>query len=71
MCKYCENKINLDIDTGTDLHGYIDNSFWPRIELYATVDGGWFGSIDVEGTLDINYCPMCGRKLKEPENDEE
>lgn len=67
MCKYCDKKINnekiRDIDN--------DNEVWLEI-IYQSVHGSMI-YVELDGTdndgyktadfFNINYCPMCGRKL--------
>lgn len=60
MCEYCKNGMALTpikrID-GIDL--YVEGSaIISNVEYMIFGDGG-----DVETEYDINYCPMCGRKL--------
>jgi hypothetical protein len=66
MCKWCESEnlhsIPLDIywkDSGYDLYIY-DNG---DLDLWRIEENG---GLDLTGgaTFKINYCPMCGRKLK-------
>lgn len=70
MCRYCETKTQLDIYSEEGLRAEIENGKrGPRLYMWTTVDAGYFGYIDIEGVLDIEYCPMCGRKLVEEESE--
>ena len=73
MCKYCERQINyFDVDNSlneetTAMTAVLDTSPWnhPYIQMEATVYAGVFGSINIESTFNVNYCPICGRKLED------
>ena len=73
MCEYCESSHELDVDSYAGLRMEIVNRYnVPQLMTYATIDAGFFGYQDIDGTLDIHYCPICGRNLiEEEENDEE
>lgn len=53
MCEYCKNKEKIS--------EYIDKNkiYIDEGELNITTSSG-----DITYSVDINYCPMCGRKLK-------
>lgn len=54
MCEYCKNNMEgqpLNIDWNS-IELIVDNCF-----LYAYCDCGY------RNITEINYCPMCGRKL--------
>jgi len=66
MCKWCESEnlhtIPLDIyweDSGYELFIY-DNG---DLDLWKVDDNGYL-DLGNGATFKINYCPMCGRKLK-------
>jgi hypothetical protein len=71
MCKYCEKRVNnkkiTDIDNDKEdwleviLQGYSGNMIY--VELDGTDNDG-YKTCDF---FKINYCPMCGRKLREEE----
>lgn len=71
MCKYCEREINyFDVDNSlndesTVIEAMLDYSLWnhPHIKMETTVYAGVFGSINIESSFNVNYCPICGRKL--------
>ena len=58
MCKYCENGDSIYYD---DLDVYIIGNEL-NIDLNMNIEDVY---IDNEYEIEINYCPMCGRKLKE------
>lgn len=57
MCEYCEKNISIKVKEplGMCIH-YPD-----RLVVRGIDKKGWDISIEEK----INYCPMCGRKLKE------
>ena len=67
MCKYCENNDErLDVYSDLGLHASIETRRGnPYIEIWGTLDGGYFGYADIDGEIGINYCPVCGRQLAE------
>ena len=56
MCKYCEIKVSLPI-FGSNTDAFITEGRNNTYFLYLTVMG--FKA----GIENINYCPMCGRRL--------
>ena len=57
ICEYCKPKPKLLFENGLELmiiSGTLD------IEL-----GGDYSGSGISDYVDINYCPMCGRNLKE------
>lgn len=72
MCKYCENAANeLDVYSDLRLHALIETRRGnPYIEIWGELDGGYFGYADINGEIEINYCPVCGRKLAEEADSE-
>ena len=66
MCKYCENNENFDVYSDLGLRATIETRRGnPYIEIWGSLDAGYFGYADIEGEIEINYCPVCGRKLAE------
>ena len=64
MCKYCEDNKNLEIYSDLGLRAAIETRRGsPYIEIWGSLDGGYFGYADIDGEIEINYCPVCGRKL--------
>ena len=61
MCEYCEEVTSLIHDDITGADGefslYVSGGF---IEMYTTVN-----SIGNYYSCEINFCPMCGRKLND------
>ena len=52
MCKYCEGKKSLTSN--------------PMIsDIYVSGNSMRFDTGFEEGAVEINFCPMCGRDLKE------
>ena len=71
MCKYCENGIRFEVYSESGLNAEIETRRGiPYISIWTTIDGGYFGYADIEGDVEINYCPMCGRALAEVEETE-
>lgn len=66
MCKYCENNARFEVYSDSGLNAEIETRRGnPYLSVWATIDGGYFGYVDIEGDLEINYCPVCGRELVE------
>lgn len=66
MCKYCEDSENLNVYSDLGLRAAIETRRGnPYIEIWGSLDGGYFGYADIDGEIEINYCPVCGRKLAE------
>lgn len=67
MCKYCENANNeLEVYSDLGLRASIETRRGnPYIEIWGSLDVGYFGYADINGEIEINYCPVCGRKLAE------
>ena len=67
MCKYCENATNeLKVYSDLGLRAAIETRRGnPYIEIWGSLNGGYFGYADIDGEIEINYCPVCGRKLAE------
>ena len=42
----------------------------PYIEFWGSLDAGYFGYADIDGEIEINYCPVCGHKLVKVEENE-
>ena len=67
MCDYCEDKpIRFDFDNHHHkMRQRIDYSWKGPVlssTLVTTLHG--LGLLTIESNFDINYCPMCGRKLE-------
>lgn len=70
MCKYCDGSRQLEMYSDTGLHAEINKLYGQyRLVAYATIDAGFFGHEDVDGSFDIYYCPICGCKLVEDDED--
>ena len=69
MCEYCEKRINnkriLDIDNEEETHMEIINQekSWGYM-LYVEIEGQDNDGYKPSQFFQINYCPMCGGKLK-------
>lgn len=72
MCKYCENATNeLEVYSDLRLRASIETRRGnPYIEIWGSLDGGYFGYADIDGEIEINYCPVCGCKLAEEADSE-
>lgn len=68
MCEYCEKIINnkriLDIDNEKETHMEIINQkkSWGYM-LYVEIEGKDNDGYKPSQFFQINYCPMCGRRL--------
>jgi hypothetical protein len=58
MCDYCENTRPLFGNLYSDFYVEIINGDVIDIHFYGSEQNG-------DGSFEINYCPMCGRKLNE------
>lgn len=66
MCKYCENNENFNVYSDLGLRAAIETRRGiPYIEIWGSLDGGYFGYADIDAEFEINYCPVCGRALVE------
>ena len=67
MCEYCNKRVNnkkikdVDNDKEDGIHITFLDKPYLNVELEATDKDGY----KAEDFFRINYCPMCGRKLKE------
>lgn len=74
MCEYCKkiikNKRILDIDNEEETHMEIINQkrSWGYM-LYVEIEGQDNDGYKPSQFFQINYCPMCGRKLIEQNED--
>lgn len=62
MCEFCKNKVDMGNNPIEDRYGIdllIDGEF-----IYAWCECGR------KVVKEINYCPMCGRKLSEVNNND-
>ena len=66
MCEFCDDKgIELDVVAlGTGDANYPNVSINARGELQIITDSREYNEADDLCMVRINYCPMCGRKLK-------
>lgn len=70
MCEYCNKKVNnrkiLDIDNEKETHMEIINQkeTWGHM-LYIEIEGEDKDGYKPSQFFQINYCPICGRNLKE------
>lgn len=62
MCEYCEKE--KPIANGEEWTINIENTYGEK-ELYIEMYLGGYESIEDNTYVKINYCPMCGKKLKE------
>ena len=64
MCKYCENNESFNVYSDLELRAAIETRRGiPYIEIWGSLDGGYFGYADIDAEFEINYCPVCGRAL--------
>ena len=59
MCNYCDGKETMNSDKNALAEVY-EGSLVVTVTQYAYDPQD---EIDTDFTFDINYCPMCGRKL--------
>ena len=64
MCEYCDSKIGRDNKRGKELTSIKKDDYsmkaymWgDNLEIDTSID-------DFFGSIKINYCPKCGRKLR-------
>ena len=62
MCEYCEKE--KPIVNGKEWTINIENKYGEK-ELYIEMYLGGYESIREDTYVKIEYCPMCGKKLKE------
>ena len=68
MCKYCESQEDIEVYSELGIKATIETRRGiPYIEIWGSLDGGYFGYADIDGQIEIDFCPICGRKLKEEE----
>lgn len=75
VCKYCESA-ELDKNSVLLNHAYTNTGgiyHQTRVLLYPGYNAVLktkfiFNNYDENNTIPINYCPMCGRKLREDRN---
>lgn len=75
VCKYCESA-ELDKNTTMLNHAYSNTDgiiHWTRISLYSGYNASLktkfvFNDYNEDNNIPINYCPMCGRKLRGDSN---
>jgi hypothetical protein len=68
MCKYCEdNPIKFDFDNHHHKMRQRIGSSWKGPILYSELVTTLphLGLLTIESSFDINYCPICGKKLRE------
>lgn len=53
MCKYCEGNTKFIFKYGNDGEGFYINANEKLVYIGNTIE-----------TIDINFCPMCGRDLR-------
>ena len=64
MCEFCENVIEWDADEYDLVQNKLLSEGMLREKTTGTYQVGTFNSYyDFWETMEINYCPMCGRKL--------
>ena len=74
VCKYCEST-ELDKNSVLFNHAYMNTNglHWTRVSLYPGYNAVLktkfvFSDYGENNSIPINYCPMCGRKLREDRN---
>ena len=63
MCEYCEN-----LNDGRGAGIINDGSWTDRFNLYKDPEGNYRIECYADHSSPINYCPMCGRNLKEADD---
>ncbi len=69
MCKYCEKPEPIDNISNCPTDMYIDQDLFVEngdffLQIASDVDIGMGGCINVLTSTKIDYCPFCGRELK-------
>lgn len=75
VCKYCEST-GLEENSNLFNHSYLNTdgvTHWTEILLYSGYNASLetkflFKNFEENNSIPINYCPMCGRKLREDNN---
>lgn len=70
MCKYCDFKDIIDEDTSRgepiiddcDVETYLEKECIKGLTTYYLVSNSYYAG---EPSEEVNYCPVCGRKLAE------
>lgn len=68
MCDYCKNDGQKAIAFCGKLVGFRAFIFPPEEGGRPTIEGSFFINdcyVEDDAKIEINYCPMCGRKLSE------
>lgn len=63
MCEYCEN-----LNNGHGIGIIYDDSWTDKFNLYKDPYGKYRIECYADQSSPINYCPMCGRNLKEADD---
>ena len=70
-CKYCHDPF-LDFSGRTDYEVYLEDTAYCGTDNEGNLEfGAYFNSDSVSKSesVNINYCPMCGRKLAEAQHE--
>ena len=62
MCEYCKKIINIDNEEETHMEIINKKKSWGYM-LYVEIEGQDNDGYKPSQFFQINYCPMCGRKL--------
>ena len=70
MCEYCENSKRTNATKDLDISKRFDLRVIPEYKsIWLISKKTRIRSRNMIGTHPINYCPMCGRKLEEKQDE--
>lgn len=60
MCEYCTNKEGKKAILNGENIGFSLSENNPNVYVWGKDSKGW----DISESIEFNFCPMCGRKLR-------
>ena len=63
MCEYCNGDKEEQEPLVDDVTNEVDSPILTILSDLKKLSVSQIGSVCIENTFRINYCPMCGRKL--------
>ena len=69
MCKYCEKPEPIDNVSNCPTNMFIEKHWWTEndtcfLNIVSNVNLGVGGNFYISTSTKIDYCPFCGRELK-------